>query len=148
MARLIIYEGSDEEIRKYLASLPPPLPEGTNLSGIATNGNGQSHWDNIAEAFRKRLHETAAGGRTGQLKALTAWLQKDGSIELTQLWKASGVKTQHDYGGIGSSLTKNMKRAGGMKNWYSWEPHPTKTGEWIYTIVPELVKPLRKAFGV
>ncbi len=149
MGRLIIYEGSDEEIRKYLSSLPlqqygqPPLGVGTT-----PNGKGQAHLHQIAQAFRKRLEETAAGGRKGQLHAVTAWLKQNGSIELTQLWKASGVRSQHDYGGIGSSLTKNMKKVGGLKGWYTWAPHPTKTGEWIYTIVPELIEPLKRAFGV
>ena len=67
-------------------------------------------------------------------------------IELTQLWKASGVKNQHDYGGIGSSLTRNMIKVGGMKRWYLGERHPTKAHEWIYKINPELIEPLKRAF--
>ncbi|MFI5116860.1 MAG: hypothetical protein ACHP8B_09190 [Terriglobales bacterium] len=150
MGRLIIYEGSDEEIRKYLFSLPTHTPSGPTpptISGAPT-ANGSDHLDLIARAFRKQLEEAAADGRKGQMNALTAWLKQNGSIELTELWKASGVKNQHDYGGIGSSLTRNMKKVGGLKNWYTAERHPRKPGEWIYTVVPEMVGPLRRAFSI
>ena len=151
MGRLIIYEGSDEEIRKYLSSVPPQVhsaPMAPNAQASAQNGTGQSQFDQIAQAFRKRLDGAAADGRKGQIKAMTAWLKQGGSIELTELWQASGVKNQHDYGGIGSSLTRNMRKVGGMKNWYTTEPHLTKRGEWVYTIIPELVQPLRRAFSI
>jgi hypothetical protein len=151
MGRLIIYEGSDEEIRKFLSSLP------VHAGALNATGTGQlpvigntnpTHWDQIAQAFQKQIRKTAAGGRKGQLNAILAWLKHDGAIELTALWQASGVKNQHDYGGIGSSLTRHMKKAGGLKDWYSAEPHTKKTDEWVYKIVPELIEPLKKAFGV
>ena len=150
MGRLIIYEGSDEEIRKYLSSFPMHTPSGPTPpsgAGIPT-AKSSDHLDQIAQAFRKQLEEAAAGGRKGQINALTAWLKQNGSIDLTDLWKASGVKNQHDYGGIGSSLTRNMKRVGGLKNWYTAQRHPKKAGEWIYSIVPEMVEPLKRAFGI
>jgi hypothetical protein len=150
MGRLIIYEGSDEEIRKFLSSLPQQSHSASfnsTGSGTATNGKGSSHLDAIAVAFRQRLDEAASNGRDGQLNAMLAWLKRNGSIELTELWKASGVANQHDYGGIGSSLTRNMKRVGGMKKWYIPEKHPTKQNEWIYRIVPELIEPLMKVFS-
>lgn len=149
MGRLIIYDGSDEEIRKYLSSLPAqihPAAAAPNAHAAA-NGKSSAHFEQIAMAFRRRLDEAAAVGRKGQLNAMKAWLHRGGSIDLTELWKASGVANQHDYGGIGSSLTRNMRKVGGMKEWYSAEPHPTKTGEWVYAILPELVEPLKKAFG-
>ena len=150
MGRLIIYEGSDEEIRKYLSSLPMHTQSGLTPSdaGGTPTAKGPDHLDQIAQAFRKKLDDAAADGRKGQINAMTAWLKQNGSIELTDLWKASGVKNQHDYGGIGSSLTRNMKRSGGLKHWYAGERHPKKPGEWFYTIVPEMVGPLRRAFGI
>lgn len=148
MGRLIIYEGSDEEIRKYLSSLPQVETHRSDANpGLVSNGKS-SQFDAVAQAFFKRLTEAAAEGRKGQMSAMTAWLKRGGSIDLTELWQASGVKNQHDYGGIGSSLTRNMRKVGGMKNWYSAEPHSSKPGEWKYTIIPELVAPLKKAFGL
>ncbi len=150
MARLIIYEGSDEEIRRYLSSMPQqsnsahPAP---NVPNAMQNGKGSSQFDAIAQGFRKRLDEAAAEGRKGQKEAILAWLRRDGVIDLTDLWKASLVKNQHDYGGIGSSLTRNMLKVGGMKEWYTYEPHPTKSGEWQYKIMAELIEPLKRAFG-
>lgn len=151
MGRLIIYEGSDEEIRKYLSSLPQqsaPAQPPQNGSSAPPSGKSSTQFDAIAQAFRKRLDEAAAQGRKGQKEAILAWLRRDGVIDLTDLWKASLVKNQHDYGGIGSSLTRNMRKVGGMKQWYTYEPHPTKSGEWQYKIVPELIDPLKTAFGV
>lgn len=150
MGRLMIYEGSDEEIRKFLSSLPAhstwanpvdaaPQPSGTGSS---------SHLDHIARSFRRLVDEAAANGREGQLNTMIAWLKAGGSIELSDLWPASGVKNRHDYGGIGSSLTRNMKRAGGMKHWYTWVRKDGTPDDWVYTIVPELVEPLKRAFDI
>jgi hypothetical protein len=152
MGRLIIYEGSDEEIRKYLSSMPLH----TQMSTVASNGGSASKatdgsssaWDQIAADFLTRLDGAASDGHPGQKKAVLAWLRQNGEIELSSLWKASGVKNQHDYGGIGSSLTRNMKRAGGPKKWYTYQRHSTKNGDWVYTILPELAGPLKRAFAV
>jgi len=38
--------------------------------------------------------------------------------------------------------------AGGLKNWYTAERHPKKAGEWIYRIVPEIIEPLKRVFGI
>ncbi len=150
MGRLIIYEGSDEEIRRFLTSLPQHVdvqPAPAHGGAGPSNGRG-AQWDAIAQAFHNRLQEAAAYGRKGQMNAMIAWLRSNGSIELSKLWGASGVANQHDYGGIGSSLTRNMLKSGGMKQWYSCKPHSTKPKEWIYAIMPELVEPLKKAFGI
>ena len=152
MGRLIIYEGSDEEIRKYLSSMPLHIQMGTFASNggsasKATDGSS-STWDQIAVDFHRRLEGAASNGHAGQKKAVLAWLRQNGEIELSSLWKASGVNNQHDYGGIGSGLTRNMKRAGGPKKWYTYQRHSTKSGEWVYTILPELVDPLKRAFNV
>ena len=56
------------------------------------------------------------------------------------------VPKQHDYAGIGSALTRNMKKAGGPKDWY--DAHQEPSGEWIYEVADELVKPLKQAFGI
>jgi len=154
MGRLIIYEGTaaDDEIRKYLSSLMvqgQAMESASPVASGAANGTRQKNvFDQIAQAFCARIAEVAATGLKGQYNAMAAWLKNDGMIELSQLWKASGVKNQHDYGGIGSSLTRNMKKAGGMKQWYSGERHPNKAHEWIYKINPELVEPLKRAFGI
>ena len=149
MGRLVIYEGSDEEIQRFLTSLPQHVdvqPAQTHGGAGAGNGRG-AQWDAIAQAFHNRLQEAAAYGRKGQMNAMIAWLRSNGSIELSKLWGASGVANQHDYGGIGSSLTRNMKKVGGMRKWYTAEKHPTNPNEWVYKIVPELVEPLSLAFA-
>jgi hypothetical protein len=152
MGRLIIYEGSDEEIRKYLSSMPIQ----TQMNGLTSNGGSTSKetggaisaWDQIALAFRRRLEEAVSNGHAGQKNAVLIWLKHNGEIDLSLLWKASGVKSRHDYGGIGSSLTRNMKRAGGPKAWYTYQRHSAKQDDWVYTMIPELVDPLKRAFGV
>jgi hypothetical protein len=77
---------------------------------------------------------------------MTAWLKADGEILLTKLWKAAGVKKQHDYSGVGGSMTKNMMKAKGPKAWYTAALN--NDGEWVYKIVPELVEPLKCSFGL
>jgi len=105
-----------------------------------------SDLDGIAQNFRARVDEAAAYGRKEQLNAMVRWLQRDGVIESTELWQASGVASLHAYAGVGSSLTRNMKGAGGTRNWYSGKRHPSKPGEWFYCIAPELIEPLKRAF--
>jgi hypothetical protein len=77
---------------------------------------------------------------------MLAWLKADGEILLTKLWKAAGVKVQHDYSGVGGSMTKNMMKAKGPKAWYGYSLN--NDGEWVYKIVPELVDPLKRSFGL
>jgi hypothetical protein len=141
---IIKFEGSEEEISRFLVQNGhnmSPLPAGSKGSQPA---NGM--WDQVASKFESLIKKTAAAGRPGQRDAMLAWLKAGGSIELTKLWKAAGVKAQHDYAGVGGSLSKNMKKAGGPRDWY--DGHVDKSGEWHYTILPELVEPLKRAFGV
>jgi hypothetical protein len=77
---------------------------------------------------------------------MEAWLKQKGVARLANLVTASGVKKTHDYAGVGSSPTRNMKKAGGPKKWY--DEHRDVNGERVYTITPELVGPLRHAFRV
>jgi hypothetical protein len=56
------------------------------------------------------------------------------------------VKAQHDYGGIGGSLTKNMLKAGGSQKFF--QVRRDRSGERHYEILPELVDPLKRAFRI
>src|ERR1700678_4789162 len=102
MGRLIIYEGTDEEIRKYLSTLTSQsysAGSGQPTASTTPNGNEQKNdFDQIAQAFWSRINGVAASGLKGQYDTMIAWLKHDGVLELSQLWKASGVKNQHDYG--------------------------------------------------
>ncbi len=103
----------------------------------------------IANNFRARLEEIESDGRKGPMDAIIRWLQRDGKIELTELWQAAGVASLAEYAGVGSSLTRHMKGAGGSgtHRWYDWKRHPDKRPEWLYCISPELIKPLQRAFS-
>lgn len=143
------YEGSDAQILDLLSKLIPnpgtvPIPITTTTP--STGPDSSSAWDVIAKKFERCVSAATANGRPGQKNAMVAWLRAGGNIELTKLWKAAGVKNQHDYSGVGSSLTKNLQKAGGPGDWYQWRRE--NSGEWIYTILPELVEPLKRAFGV
>lgn len=151
--QIIIIKGSDDELSRFLAQNPELIAAGQSGQG----GNGappQSEtstsnetWDDVARQFAKYVSEAAAGGRPGQKDAMVAWLRAGGSIPLTKLWSAAGVKTQHDYAGVGGSLTKNMVKANGPKAWYTWHRNG-KNGEWVYEIVDYLREPLKRTFGV
>lgn len=140
---IIKYEGSEEEVLRFMAQ------NGHTVAASATASTGTHRvngiWDQVASKFERKLKKTAAAGRPSQRDAMLAWLKAGGSIELTKLWKAVGVKTQHDYAGVGGSLTKNMVKAGGPEEWY--DGHVDKAGEWHYTILPELIEPLKRSFG-
>ena len=141
---VVQYEGSDEQITRILTqvfptTIEPPSPR-------PTQPNGSTAWDQTSVKFQQFLAGTAAAGRPAQNKAMLAWLKaKDGEIKLTNLWNAAGVANQHDYAGVGGSLTKNMVKAGGPRRWYEYR---VEANEWLYKIVPELLEPLRRAFGV
>jgi hypothetical protein len=147
--RIIEYEGSDEQILKLLTQGTSHIPSasaGTAVGGRNGGGESPSLWDGVAKKFHKYVSDTAAWGKTSQNKAMLAWLQNDGKIDLTLLWKSSGVKAQHDFGGVGGSLTKNMIKAGGPREWY--RAHQNDKGQWIYEIEEGLVAPLKNAFGL
>lgn len=146
--RIIEYEGSDEQILKLLMRSAPhessiePVPPANGKQ----NGANNSVWEAVAKKFNKYLSETADRGRAGQKKAMLKWLEHDGVIDLATLWKASGVKAQHDFGGVGGSLTKNMIKAGGPEEWY--RAYRDEKGQWTYQIIEELVPSMKVAFGV
>ena len=146
--RIIEYEGTDDEILRLLrqgASSGVANPNGETTSNNGGNHNGA--WDKVALKFAKHVSDTAAWGRAGQQKAMRAWLsQRNGEIAFKELWKAAGVKTEHDYAGIGGSLTKNMVKSGGPKEWYRY--YTNVRGEWIYKVLDEMLEPLREAFGI
>ncbi|MGH9718265.1 MAG: hypothetical protein ACRD4R_16270 [Candidatus Acidiferrales bacterium] len=147
--RIIEYEGSDDGILKLLAQ-GGISAQTAPATAAAASGNGHSVnptvWDAVAKKFHRHISDTAAYGRTGQSKAMQAWLQRGGEIELTTLWRSAGVKNQHDFGGVGGSLTKNMQKAGGPREWYRC--HRNDKNQWIYKIIDELVEPLQQAFAV
>jgi hypothetical protein len=144
----MIYEGTPEEIQKLLSSLPSnTYTEQSKTNEIkAIEIHANSDLDRIARNFRARLDEVVSYGRKGPMDAIIRWLEKDGVIDLTELWQAAGVASLREYAAIGSSLTRHMVGAGGTNQWYRGKPHPDKRGEWQYHISPELVEPLRRAF--
>ena len=144
----IHYDGADEKILELVSRLLANANSGTQPSTTANShaGNPPSAWDQIARQFTQHVATAAAYGNPGQKNAMTAWLKEDGEILLSKLWKASGVKAQHDYSGVGGSLTKNMMKAKGPKAWYTFAA--TGNRDWVYKILPELVEPLKRSFGL
>ena len=74
-------------------------------------------------------------------------LQGGGKATLAELVEASGVAQQRHYSGIGSSLSRNMIKAGGPRKWYS-KRYGSKAGQIVYEVEPYLVSSLRKAWGL
>jgi hypothetical protein len=141
------YDGSDEKIIELVSKLVSDNGGSKVSNGSASaSAAGSSGWDDIARRFAEHINAAAAYGNNSQKEAMTAWLKSDGVIPLTKLWKAAGVKRQHDYSGVGGSLTKNMVKAKGPKEWYTGTLN--NDGEWIYKIAPDLVEPLKRSFGL
>jgi hypothetical protein len=142
------YDGSDERIIELVSQLVSGNSGGKThtIAPSPNNGSGSTTWDDVARRFAENINSAAASGNPSQKDAMTAWLKADGEILLTKLWKAAGVKKQHDYSGVGGSMTKNMMKAKGPKAWYTWALN--NNGEWVYKIVPELVDPLKRSFGL
>jgi hypothetical protein len=144
----VSYDGSDQEIIALLGQIGGVLANNNGVNGNRSHGVAKpSNWpDNVAAKFAGFVFQTASRGEKSQRDAMEAWLKHDGRIPLSTLVKASGVKVTHDYAGVGSSLSRNMKKAGGPKKWYD-VVRDTK-GERVYTITPELIEPLKQAFHV
>jgi hypothetical protein len=141
------YDGTDERILELVSS----LVAGNGAAHVpaaprSNNANSPSTWDEIARRFADYISAAAAAGNQSQKNAMMAWLKSDGEIHLVKLWKAAGVKVQHDYSGVGGSMTKNMIKARGPRDWYTASLN--SNGEWIYKIVPELVDPLKRSFAL
>jgi hypothetical protein len=139
------YEGDDEQIAQMVGRLISS-EKAVKSPGEPSTTNGSSMWDTVSTRFERLVSSTAAEGRPSQKQAIVAWLRDGGEIELTKLWKAAGVKAQHDYSGVGGSLSKNMIKAGGPSDWY--DAHVDGSGQWIYKLLPELVEPLKRAFSI
>jgi hypothetical protein len=100
------------EIRQLITQLMAgPQPASPSVPASNDAPLNPSPWDDIAKRFESLVSAAVGDGRAGQKQAMEAWLHAHGKIPLLQLWKAAGVKVQHDYGGIGGSLTKNMMEA-------------------------------------
>lgn len=135
----VTYDGTDPEILQALTRFASALSSNDKQNGHGGSVQSSDSIERIAGKFAGYV------SRTNRLKnVMVAWLRKDGRIPLAELVKVSGVKKQHDYAGIGSALTRNMKKAGGPKDWYdgTQDVH----GEWIYEIAGELVQPLKRGF--
>lgn len=138
----VSYDGSDQEIMQALGRMVSALGKGVVSGEAPSIAQSPTVLDKVAARFAGYVSRTPR-----LLKVMKVWLRsKDGKVPLTELVKESGVKRQHDYSGIGSALTRNMKKAGGPKDWY--DGHQQPDGEWIYEIAAELVEPLKRAFGV
>jgi hypothetical protein len=143
----VTYDGSDSEITQALSRMVSAFGEGratttkSSPSQTSTIPQSSTVLDKIASRFAGFVSRTPR-----LLKVVKPWLLKNGKVHLSELVKASGVTKQHDYSGIGSALTRNMKKAGGPKDWY--QRHEQPNGDWIYEIADELVEPLKRAFGV
>jgi hypothetical protein len=141
----IHYDGTDERILELVSQMISGNTE-RKTQPLPNNGEGSSTWDEVAKRFAEHVSRAEADGNSSQKNAILAWLKADGEILLTKLWKASGVKVQHDYSGVGGAMTKNMVKAKGPKAWYTGSVN--SAGDWVYRIVPELVDPLKRSFGL
>jgi hypothetical protein len=131
----VCYDGSDPDILLALGRMASAL-RSNESSSVAPSTSASA--ERIATKFWGNV------ARTPRLKAvLEAWVRRNGKIPLTELVRISGVSKQHDYSGIGSALTRNMKKAGGGKDWY--DCHQDTDGNWIYQIAAEYVAPLKRA---
>jgi hypothetical protein len=137
----VTYDGTDPEIIRALSRFAAALSTNEKHDEKIASQQSSDSVERIASKFAGYVC------RTTRLKTvMLAWLRRDGKIPLPELVKVSGVEKQHDYAGIGSALTRNMKKAGGPRDWYdgTQDVH----GEWIYEIAAEFVKPLRRAFSL
>jgi hypothetical protein len=135
----VTYDGSDPEILHALSRFASALSTNNEQNGQVSALPSSDSIERIAGKFAGYI------SRTNRLKnVMIAWLRRDGKIPLVELVKVSGVKKQHDYAGIGSALTRNMKKAGGPKDWY--DGNQDVHGDWNYEIAGELVQPLKRAF--
>ena len=134
------YDGSDSEIMQALARIGSALGGPSKQNGSVSGQNSNSV-ERIATKFAGYI------SRKPRLKnVMVAWLKRDGKILLSELVKVSGVAKQHDYAGIGSALTRNMKKAHGPKDWYDGAENAQ--GDWVYEIAEEFKAPLKRAFGL
>ena len=147
----VTYDGSDSEIAqrfsRMIAAYGFKNGELSTTNAPSSSANVSPGWtENVAAKFAGFVSQTAMRGEKSQKNVIETWLKHNGSVPLTELVKASGVKRAHDYSGVGSSLSRNMKKSGGPKRWYDVVRN-TK-GERIYKMAPELIEPLKRIFKV
>jgi hypothetical protein len=147
----ITYDGSDEEVFKVLgstlASLTPSKKSDSTNSKITTAS--PQLFPRVKQPSLERIALKFVGyvsARRKQLAVMRAWLGGGGKARGSELVKAAGVKKPHDLGGVGGSLTKNMMKADGPRDWF--DKYRDANGDWIYEITYALVQPLKEAFGV
>jgi hypothetical protein len=139
------YDGTDAEIMQALSRMVAAF--GATHRDNSQMPSGASGWpDKVAPNFAGYISHSAARGDGSQQAVMQKWLKENGSSDLNDLVKASGVAKTHDFAGVSSSLTRNMLKAGGPKKWY--EKHRDASGKRIYRISDELIEPLRRAFHV
>jgi hypothetical protein len=117
-----------------------PSSQTSTIPKSSTTPQSSTVLDKIAARFAGYVSRTPR-----LVTVMKMWLRGNGKALLTELVRVSGVNKQHDYSGIGSALTRNMKKAGGPKDWY--DGHEQPNGDWLYEIGDELVEPLKRAFG-
>lgn len=141
----VTYDGTDPAILQALSRMASALGQQTGGAGgpqpIASDVPAPSStaFEKIAARFAAQVSR-----RSNLTAVMRVWIQNNGKAPLSELVRASGVKTQHDYSGIGSALTRNMKKAGGPKDWY--DGREQSNGDWLYEIADELIEPLKRAF--
>src|ERR1700683_5267353 len=112
---------TDEQAGKIfsiLAGNKPTEAGDASASGsevLALPSRANHDVNKIATEFARLIKSTADAGYSRQLKTMKAWLAANGNARLIDLVKASGVKKQHDYSGVGGSLSKNMRKASGTR---------------------------------
>ena len=138
------YDGADAEIMQALSRMAAAFGASNKNSGQISNTSASGWPDRVAPKFAGYVSHAAASGHRSQQAVMQAWLKPHGTADLNDLVKASGVAKTHDFAGVGSSLTRNMLKAGGPKKWY--EEHRDVNGKRIRRICDELVEPLKRAF--
>jgi hypothetical protein len=140
------YDGTDADIMQALGRMVAAFGANGKNSSQISNGSSTGWPDRVAPKFAGYVSQAAASGHRSQQAVMEAWLKPHGTIDLNDLVKVSGVAKTHDFAGVGSSLTRNMIKAGGPKKWY--EEHRDVNGKRIRRISDELVEPLKRAFRV
>ena len=142
----ITYDGTDLEIIGAISRIVAAFP-GNNKSDDQIHGGSGPGWpEKAAQNFAGYISDAAARDQRGQQAAIRFWLKRGGEALLEELAKASGKDNNHDFAGVISSLTRNMKKAGGPKKWY--QKHRDVNGKRVRRISDELVEPLKRAFKI
>src|SRR5579862_5638075 len=142
----VTYDGADSEIIQALSRMVAALSVTNNGNSQAAINNQPGWADKTAQKFAGYVSHAAARGERSQLSVMQVWLKRDGVASLEELVKVSGVAKNHDFAGVGSSLTRNMLKAEGPKKWY--QEYRDTNGKRIRRISEELIAPLKRAFKI